>query len=91
MHKYSGIFDERNFTNLDQPVETNTYQTLDSEEAANITSDCNLPYGQSQIFKGSLEFMNQAFVEIGFTDPFNMEKQIIKLAKRAKGGKPKHV
>lgn len=48
---------------MDQTVETNTYQMKDSEVEANIISDCNQPYGQSQIFKGSLEQMNRIFIE----------------------------
>ena len=72
-HRSCGILNEHNFTQMYQPVETNTYLTLDTEEAANITSDCNLPYGQCQIFKGTLETINQALVDIKWTDPCEIE------------------
>ena len=39
------VFDERNFTDMNQQVETNTYQMFDSEIDENIVSDCKEPYG----------------------------------------------
>jgi len=46
---------------MSHQVETNTYQTHDSEITNNIVSDCKEPYGQGQLFKGALFKFNHVF------------------------------
>ena len=46
---------------MKQQVETNTYLMEDADIAKNIVSDCKLPYGQAQIFKGVLFKFNRNF------------------------------